>query len=327
MSASETDDSADAGRHAGQEVRDEFEQEVEQEVEQDPERDAARGTPIGEVSAQLGVPIPTLRSWELRYGIPESTRTGRKHRRYSTTELQTLALMRDEIARGKRASLAAESVRAMLGLSGPATVFVTDVLDAAKHSDPIAIRDALSDARLELGLGSCLDDVLLPAMQQVGFWWQTGRCDVAQEHLATEAARGWLEGLNAFAPAPRHGHRIVLACGPTDLHTIGLEALGVLLRYRYWPCRLLGARTSEVALRTATLASDAGGVVVVSHMNSSRRRAVQSLQSVDELGASLFYAGNAFNSPRSRRNIPGRYLGSRLQGACDLIEFALTKSE
>jgi len=78
------------------------------------------GVPIAEVARQLGVPITTLRSWELRYNLPERVRTAGTHRRYSPPELHALRLMRDEIARGTRASLAAQSVRELLGGSGAA---------------------------------------------------------------------------------------------------------------------------------------------------------------------------------------------------------------
>ena len=37
----------------------------------------------------------------------------------------------------------------------------------------------------------------------------------------------------------------------------------------------------------------------------------------------MFYAGNAFTAPRSRRNLPGTYLGSRLQDAAAVIDSAL----
>jgi DNA-binding transcriptional MerR regulator len=282
------------------------------------------GVPIAEVSRQLGVPMPTLRSWELRYNIPKNVRGVGKHRRYSPAELHGLRLMRDEIARGKRASLAAESVRELLGLTGLAADFIADILDASQRSDSVAIRDHLSRAQSVLGLPVCLDDVLLPAMQQVGLWWQTGRCDVEQEHLTTETARAWLETLAAYAPAPARPTPIVLACGPTDLHTIGLEALGILLRYEQWSCRLLGARTSVDALTTALHATGAGAVVVVSHLNTGRQRAIQALQAVDQRKVQVFYAGNAFSSPRSRRSVPGHYLGTRLQDACRLIDAALT---
>jgi methanogenic corrinoid protein MtbC1 len=280
--------------------------------------------PIAEVSRQLGVPMPTLRSWELRYGIPTTRRHPGKHRSYSPPELHALRLMRDEIARGKRASLAADAVRELLGITGAAVGYVEEILNASQRADPLAVRAQLDEAHHTMGLGPCLDDVLLPAMQQVGLWWETGRCTVETEHLTTEAARAWLEALNSFAPAPTRSATIVLACGPTDLHTIGLEALCVLLRYDGWSCRLLGARTSVPALAAALHATDAKAVVIVSHLNSGRARAVQSLCAAAENdGVQVFYAGNAFTAPRSRRNLPGRFLGTRLQEARELIEAEL----
>jgi methanogenic corrinoid protein MtbC1 len=282
-----------------------------------------RGTPIADVARQLGVPMATLRSWEVRYNIPERVPVAGQHRRYSPDELHALRLMRDEIARGTRASLAAQSVRSLLAIAGGAAQFIEAILAASERAEPVAVRDQLSQARSALGLSACLDDVLLPAMRQVGLWWQTGRCDVEQEHLTTEAARAWLESVLAYAPEPVNQASIVLACGPTDLHTIGLEAMATLLRYRRWPCRLLGARTSTPTLTTAIRAADARAVVVVSHLNTGRKRAIQSLHAATDSGVAVFYAGNAFTSPRSRRNLPGTYLGTRLGPACDLIHTAL----
>jgi hypothetical protein len=105
-----------------------------------------------------------------------------------------------------------------------------------------------------------------------------------------------------------------------------LEALGALLRYQQWTVRLLGARTSVPALETAISASRAGAAVIVSHLNSGRARAIQSLHAANVLGVEVFYAGNAFTSLRSRRSLPGTYLGTRLQGACRLIDTTLSRS-
>lgn len=263
--------------------------------------------------------MPTLRSWELRYNMPATVRGTGKHRRYSADELHGLRLMRDEIARGTRASLAAQSVRNVLGLTGAAADFVTDILDASQRSDPTAVRAHLNRAHATLGLAACLDDVLMPAMKQVGLWWQSGRCDVEQEHLTTEAARAWLETLMAYAPQPASPTPIVLACGPTDLHTIGLEAMAILLRYQERSCRLLGARTSVEALTTAIEASSARTVILASHLNTGRLHAIRSLRAAHDLGVQVYYAGNAFTSPRNRRGLPGTYLGLRLDDACTLI--------
>lgn len=284
----------------------------------------AGGVPIAEASKMLRVPMPTLRSWELRYGIPESERAAGKHRRYSEEEMHAIRLMRDEVARGVRAGAAAQSVRALLGVQDPAAELITGILQAAHRSDTNGIRQELDRAADALGLAGCIDEVLLPAMRQIGQWWETGLCDLHQEHLTTESARAWLDKRSAFAPPPTRSKPIVFACGPGDLHTIGLETLALLLRHQGWPGRMLGARTPTASLVTAAMATGSAGVVLVSHLPSARRRALASIATVDQLGIPIFYAGNAFNSSRSRQGLPGIYLGVRMRDAAFLVHRTLS---
>ena len=58
---------------------------------------------IQQASSVLTVPVSTLRSWERRYDVPTTSRTTGGHRRYTKRAIDELRLMRDEIARGKRA--------------------------------------------------------------------------------------------------------------------------------------------------------------------------------------------------------------------------------
>jgi methanogenic corrinoid protein MtbC1 len=289
------------------------------------DRNGTAGVPIAEASKMLRVPMPTLRSWELRYGIPQSERPAGKHRRYTAPELHAMRLMRDEVARGIRAGAAAQSVRALLGVQGPAAELIRGILDGAKRSDTYGIRKELDRAAEVLGLAGCIDEVLLPAMRQIGQWWEAGMCDMLQEHLTTESARAWLDKRSAFAPSPTTLNPIVFACGPGDLHTIGLEALAVLLRHQGWSCRILGARTSTASLVTAAMATGAAGVVIVSHLPTGRRRALASIDAVHDLGIPLFYAGNAFNSLRSRQGLPGTFLGNRMRDAAALVHKSLSR--
>lgn len=282
-----------------------------------------RGVPIKDVARILGVPMPTLRSWELRYGIPNLSRGPGQHRRYLPEEVNAVRLMRDEIARGQQAGLAAQSVRRLLGGQGPAQELIHHILAAAERLDAASIRARLDESTEKLGLAACIDDVLLPAMRQIGVWWSVGHCDVVQERMATEAVRAWLDRRSAFAPAPTRPRPILLACGPSDLHTIGLESTALLLRYQGWPCRVIGARTSTITLATAARATAVAGVVVVSQLATGRRRAVESIRAIDDLGVEVFYAGNAFATPRSRRGVPGHYLGVGIQAACALLTRAL----
>jgi methylmalonyl-CoA mutase cobalamin-binding subunit len=145
--------------------------------------------------------------------------------------------------------------------------------------------------------------------------------------MATEAVRAWLDRRSAFAPAPTRPRPILLACGPSDLHTIGLESMAMLLRYQGWPCRVLGARTPTATIATAARATAVAGVILVSHLATGRLRAVESIRAIDDLDIQVFYAGNAFSTPRSRRGVPGHYLGGGIEDACARLTRVLARTD
>ena len=281
------------------------------------------GLTIQAVSELLDVPAPTIRSWERRYGIPPTSRSAGGHRRFFPDELVMLRQMRDEIAKGHRASDAAARVRASAATEPPHQALINDFLQAAYRLDPRSADALLEHARETLGVEVAITGVLLPAMRQIGVWWETGRCDVAHEHLATEAARAWLNRLLYLGPAPWQEETLILTCGPRDYHTLGLESMGVLLSHRGYSCRVLGARTPVRSLSAAVQGTGAAGLVMVSHLSIGRRSAVEALRSAQHTGTHLFYAGNAFVSPQSRKGVPGTYLGEDLLKAADLIANAL----
>jgi len=63
--------------------------------------------------------------------------------------------------------------------------------------------------------------------------------------------RGWLERRSAFAPPPVRRQSILLACAPSDLHTIGSPGHGDALREDCWASCVLGARTPTLMLAAA----------------------------------------------------------------------------
>jgi DNA-binding transcriptional MerR regulator len=69
--------------------------------------------PVGAVADRLGVSTSTLRSWERRYGLGPTHRTGGNHRRYAPVDLQRVQLMARLTAAGIPAQAAAESVTTM----------------------------------------------------------------------------------------------------------------------------------------------------------------------------------------------------------------------
>lgn len=277
------------------------------------------GLLIHEASAMLGVPAPTLRSWEGRYGMPTTLRTPGGHRRYTSEALSQLSLMRDEIVTGRRPPDAARRVRALLNDQAPAHSRITHILARSTARDADAIRAALEDSLAELGLASTLDDVVMPSMRQIGTWWESGQCDVGQEHFLTEVLRGWLAKITTLAPPVESDRWVLLGVGPRDLHTLGIEALAALLVTQGVGCRLLGSRTPVRVVVAAVAANPTAAVVIVSHVPTHRRPAIESLNAVATTGCPTYYAGNAFLFPGARKGVPGTYLGERLGEAADLI--------
>ena len=278
---------------------------------------------IQQASELLEVPAPTLRSWERRYGVPLADRSSGGHRRYARVQLDQLRRMRDLIARGRRPVEAAALVKAGHATSpGP---LVEAFLQAARELAPGSIARTLDAARETLGLDRTVDEVLLPAMREIGEWWHAGRIDVSHEHLATNATQAWLAALRPTGP-PRPQSPIILSCGPLDHHTLGLEAIGALLRQRHWDCRMLGARTPTESLARAVAETDAVAVVLVCHVTAARPAAIETLSSPKLRQRHLFYAGGAFGSPRARHGVPGHYLGTNIAQATELITATLTSA-
>ena len=290
-------------------------------------QDVAGRTPmtISAVSTMLGIPVPTIRSWERRYGFPTPDRTGGRHRRYSPQDVELLRLLRDEITRGNRARDAVELIRRAPPDRIPRAGFVEDFLSAAMRLDPTGLRSALDGAGQGLGVEDAVRDVVLAAMREIGDRWRTGACDVANEHLATEAVRSWLARMIAMSPPPFRPGAVVLACGPKELHTIGLEAFTLLLRRRGWSCRLLGALTPSRSVVAAVQATGAVAGVIASQRSVTRRAAVETVAAVDAIpGTTAFYAGNAFSAPSARARVPGVYLGPHVVEATSILERSIT---
>jgi methanogenic corrinoid protein MtbC1 len=229
-----------------------------------------------------------------------------------------LRRIRDEIASGRTAGAAA--ARAIEGQSGQDDPRIEVFLAAVHRLDSVTVNQLLESFTQALGLARVLDEVLFPAMREVGLWWADGRCDIAHEHLVTETSRAWLSRATRIRPVAGADSRpVLLTCGPTDHHTLGLESIAALLSQRGQACRMLGARTPAASLAHAVVTTDAAAVVLVSHLPSARRAAVESLRGIQLSKIPIFYAGNAFGSVQARRSVPGKYLGITLSHAADVI--------
>lgn len=199
------------------------------------------------------------------------------------------------------------------------TTAVPDFLDAAQNYDTRRLVQILDEARAAFGLGSTVDDLLLPSLRQVGSLWESGRAEVvAEEHLVTTATQVWLARLLGSMPPPT-GERVLLTCGPHDLHTLSLECMAVLLAEQGADCRSLGARTPTATVMAVLRQIEPVAVVVVSHSAAAGRDAARTIEAVAAAGVDVYYAGAAFGDVQARAPLPGQWLGLRLAAAADLV--------
>jgi methanogenic corrinoid protein MtbC1 len=99
------------------------------------------------------------------------------------------------------------------------------------------------------GLLEVWEDLLAPALREVGRLWQDNRLSAADEHAATEICRYVLfrlsDGLRPDGPA---GVVALVGCVEGEEHALPVEALAELLRLRGWDVRLTGrsAPTTDI---------------------------------------------------------------------------------
>jgi MerR family transcriptional regulator, light-induced transcriptional regulator len=246
---------------------------------------------IAAVAAETGVPEPTLRAWERRYGIPTPTRTAAGYRLYGAEHVEQVRRMRELCDAGVAA---AEAARLVLGPPAPQAAAhmgfapgadamgraVASLLGHIERFDEVGLAD---EARRLFGLAdsiTLLDRVIRPVLLEVGDRWHRGTLSVAHEHLATHALRELLSDLVRLTPTPSGAPRVVLACFEDEQHELGL--LGVALRVASWGIRpvTLGARTPPSALRSAlhdTHAAQRPALALLSVSIAPERARVRSL--------------------------------------------------
>lgn len=236
---------------------------------------------IQAVADLTGIPAPTLRAWERRYGVPRPTRTDSSYRLYSDDDIELLKRMRKLTDGGFSPAEAARTAFETQVLdpleTAPKSAFaaaVERILAAASAMDADALEDELREV---LTLGSALsivERVLAPALRGIGELWHEGAINTAHEHLASEIIGNQMRDLLRLVQ-PSDQHRLaLLACFADEEHALPLYV--VAFRFVDWRCRvrILGARTPPAALRVAVEALKPAvvGLSVTSAMPAARAR-------------------------------------------------------
>jgi DNA-binding transcriptional MerR regulator len=206
---------------------------------------------IKAVSQATGVSIETLRAWERRYRVVEPKRDPNGRRSYHPGDVIRLRKLREATERGHPISkLARVSDEELTGLLADATragaaggaskSFAEQMLHAAEHYRPDDCDQALSMALALLPLPQVVNEVLVPALLEVGERWHAGSFTIAQERIVSNAARKQvslvLDTYNRIAS----GRPVVFATLADERHELGILMCALLTAARGVRCQYLG---------------------------------------------------------------------------------------
>src|SRR3954471_23615355 len=223
---------------------------------------------IGEFARRVGVSPELLRAWEQRYGLLQPIRSEGGFRLYTTGDVDRVAEMRRGLEDGLSA---AEAARRALTQTRPVEGLLDDarrrLLSAVRAYDGAALHAVVDDAFAGFALDTVLQELILPALRELGEEWERGELEIGQEHFASNLIRERLLSL-ARLWGRGGGPLAILACPPGERHDIGLIAFGLLLRSHGWRILFLGADTPLATLAQA-VATTAPRLVVLASMDSS----------------------------------------------------------
>lgn len=229
---------------------------------------------ISTVERDTGLGKDTLRVWERRYGFPQPGRDHNGERVYPAEQVERLRLMKRLIDQGHRPgrlSAASDEELAVLCSSCAASKgddaeagesLVRQAIRLVKANDVPALRQALNQAMMRMGLQRFVIDMVAPLNQAVGEAWMNGEFAVFEEHLYTEQMKSLLRQAIGTVPPGAGRPRILLTTVPDEPHVLGLLMAEALLVLDGATCISLGTQTPLFDIQMAALAHRADIVAV-----------------------------------------------------------------
>lgn len=223
---------------------------------------------IGEFARRVGVSPELLRAWERRYALLQPIRTEGGFRLYTDDDAGRVERMKRALDEGFSAAEAARRAVAQERSQERAFDGARERLVAAAHAyDEATLHAILDEAFAGFALETVLQELILPALREIGTEWERGTLEVGQEHFASNLVRERLLAL-ARLWGRGGGPLAILACAPGERHDIGLIAFGLVLRSHGWRILFLGADTPLATVERA-VSTTKPRLVVVASMDSA----------------------------------------------------------
>jgi len=214
---------------------------------------------IHRVAKLTGLSRDVIRVWERRFGLIRPTRGANRYRLYSDEDVALLRYVKGELDKGRSigdlVALGPENLRAQSLASTPAApqgtyARVLAELEAAltPRLNPAAFEARLNGAVVVIPFEEALSGILVPLQVRVGELWAESKLDVSVEHYVTKQVQQKLFAAMNQLSDNEAGARVVVACGPEELHEMGAHVVAYLCKVRGYRVHYLGARVPVPSL-------------------------------------------------------------------------------
>jgi methanogenic corrinoid protein MtbC1 len=243
---------------------------------------------IGALSKATGVPVETLRTWEIRYGFPLPQRKPSGHRLYPASSVVRLRRIAAALAQGHRAGQVVPAsdaaLRALLAVTSvPSSSFVAlpdagldipALLELVASYDADRLTHVLMADWGRMGLVEFLDARLGPLIRAVGDAWERGELEVNHEHFLAERVGDVLRTLRLPLEERARGPLVILATLPGEEHVLGLQMAALAIAQAGCRILFLGSQVPIEELKTVPRSAAARALALsVSSANRGSRTA------------------------------------------------------
>lgn len=288
---------------------------------------------IKTVVQETGIPPATLRAWERRYGVLSPGRSDGGYRLYSERDIAILRWLKTQVDTGvsisravallemrhqageeperKAARAAAEALSmAPPGARSPDAI-VEELVEALMVFQELRVEAILNEAFALYPVEAVAEDIITPALVEIGEMWHRGEASIVQEHFATAILRRRLNTLFHAYAQPVSGPLAVTGSGPSEWHDVGILLVSLALRRAGWRVIYLGQNVPAHHLRLE-IARLRPAVVCLSAATRESADALQevydSVRNLPEPRPRLIFGGRAFNvHPELRTRFPGTF--------------------
>jgi methylmalonyl-CoA mutase cobalamin-binding domain/chain len=205
---------------------------------------------------------------------------------------------------------------------------LADYRDALRIGDARAAYEVI-DGLIDAGVSfdELCEDVVRPALYEIGDLWEAGEITVADEHVATAITDTILACVGPFSSVHiEGGQRVLVCCSDGELHALGARMVGETFAAAEWSVQYLGASLPPDAVASAVVDRRIDVLAISTTMPAHLPGVADTISAAREEAPDLHVVvgGQAYGGDHRRaREIGANLLHDGLRGLVEKVEGAL----